>query len=101
MRHRIAGKCAMVRVFGDGTMTRRKARIKGGPVQYHRPLVQEDVETAHRLLTMHQPTAPDAHDRSYCASATHYTPALWPCARHRWRNAATASRLRTGAGGVP
>jgi hypothetical protein len=63
-------------------------------VQYHRPLVQEDVETANRLLTMHQPSEPDAHDRSYCASATHYAPNLWPCARHRWAAAVLAADER-------
>lgn len=71
------------------------------PVQYHRPLVQEDVETAHRLIAMHQPSMPDAHDRSYCASATHYTPALWPCARHRWAVAVLAADERGEINNTP
>jgi len=63
-------------------------------VQYHRPLVQEDVETAHRLLTMHQPSERAAPARSYCASATHYAPNLGPCARPRGAAAVLAADER-------
>jgi hypothetical protein len=53
-------------------------------VEYHRPLTREDVETADRLLAMHQPMDPDSRGRSICASASHPTPRNWPCSRYQW-----------------
>lgn len=58
-------------------------------LQWHRPLVPEDVETARGLIELHQPSpptgAPDIVIRQFCASAMHQVSApRWPCDRHAW-----------------
>lgn len=50
-------------------------------MQWHRALIEEDVETAHLLIDQHQPVT----GGQVCASATHLINApLWPCERHAW-----------------
>jgi hypothetical protein len=56
----------------------------GIPPRWHRELTREDVETARRVLPMHNPTGLDPL-RPVCASATHLILVQrWPCDQHRW-----------------